>query len=185
MIRIAFWVLMVAPVVLSAANKTETPSSGPLYAESDQGYQSFAVIQLFFPKFEIDPGPGANDLHKAKLHKHIEVQKKAIQSHENQRQALRNLVPDAIGDPNEILQRMNAEIKIEQIKGTDLIKVIVTSGDKRFSRDLANQLTDGYLKTRKKKRGEEGAILHQRAVLGKLIEANKKPVEQDAGGKGG
>ncbi len=72
---------------------------------------------------------------------------------------------------------MKAVIKVELVKGTDLLEIIVISGDKTFSRDLANQLFDGYSNSQKQI-GAKLPIVHDKAVKGVLLE--KKDADKAA-----
>ena len=147
------------------------------YTASAHEYRSRTILQIFYSlKDALDPDLALEDRFKAQ-HKYLADQKDAIMSDEHLHQAVQILIPSTIS-PAEEIKRLKAAIEVKEIKGTDLIEIVVRSGDNEFSRDLANQLTDGYLKTFNATAGGRVPILHQKAEVGVLDANQAKKVEQ-------
>lgn len=76
---------------------------------------------------------------------HIDRQKRLIQSKKTLRGAILALLTDLSDEHFEVFKRVKDGLKVQQIKGTDLHKITVRYPDKKFSRDFANKVADGYL----------------------------------------
>ncbi|MCX6874679.1 MAG: hypothetical protein NTW21_12865 [Verrucomicrobia bacterium] len=154
---------------------TATPSVAPGrpsgYTASTHEYESSALVEFIIPR----------DVPFEKMREYMDRQMEDILAEENLRQAIQELMPsafDAIRQP--FFEEAKNELKVEYLKGTDLVQIKVRSRDKRFSCDLANQLAERYLRNHKPKNGAKGAIIHEKAVIGVPVEKKKPDVEQDA-----
>ena len=168
--------------VLSAAGSGNL-SRRDAYVPGERMYESSAVIQIFVPRRDVAPEPdmdgNANNMRiREAVQSFLADQKKAIVEDENVRPAVRGLMPHFEGDHQAAIQFMRAELEVEQIRGTDLLKIIVRSADRRFSRDLANRLTEEYLKVCHGKEGVQDPILHKMAEEGGPVAEENKAVEQ-------
>lgn len=160
---------------VDASTMSVAPKRPAGYAMGKGHFESSAIVEVVFPRREVNapqkPGPGPEFMEK---------QREEILSDENLREAIQELMPGAVGDQAAFFEQVKKEIKVENIRGTDLLRIAVISGDKRFSRDLANRLAERYLKNHKPEEVGKEPIIHQKAEIGKPVEKKKKEVEQDA-----
>ena len=166
--------LFVASSSAIAAAPSVAPNRAIGYAMGMREYESSTIIE---------PRKEENALHQKQVEpwpEFVKRQREEVVSDQNLREAIQELMPGAIGDQAPFFDQVKKGIKVENIKGTDLLKIAVISGDKRFSRDLANRLAERYLKNHKPEEGGKGPIIHQKAEVGTPVEKKKQEVEQAA-----
>jgi hypothetical protein len=169
-------VLLLATFSVAAA---AAPNGQAGYTMGMREYESSTVLQFIVPRMGEDV-PLQERVEAGR--KFMEKQRKEIGSNENLRIAIQELVPGAADEQADFFDQVKKGLKVEYIRGTDLMELVVTSGDKRFSCDLANRLAENYLKNHMPKEGEQGPIIHQKAVIGVPVEKKKQEIEQGGNG---
>jgi len=176
---VSFWAFS-QYVVAAAGSGASDGVSG--YVMSMLEYESSAVFEPVPPRVFPRAGddmPEREQLEgERKFSEFIEKQRTEILSDRNLSEAIRELIPGEVGDQTKFFEQAKRELKVERIKGTDLLKIVVRSGDKQFSCDLANELADRYLKNHRPKEGDRGPIIHQKAAIGVPVEKEKEKAER-------
>lgn len=154
--------------LLHGSAEIAAPQQPVDYVMSEHVYKSVAIIQ---PRMHL------NLLHKMKglprPPEFFKRQKDEILSDINIAEAILELIPDDVGDQEAFFDQVKNGIKAEFLIGTDLMEITVASGDKQFSRDLANRLAERYLKNHSAEEAGKRPAIHQRAELGTLVEKMK------------
>lgn len=147
------------------------------YTMSLREFESSVVIQPINPRIDAEaPEKDRLDMNQ----KFQEKQKQEILADDNLREAIRELMPSAVAEQETFFAQVQRELKVDYIRGTDLLKITLRSGDKRFSCDLANRLAERYVQNHKPKNGEQGPIIHEKAVIGVPVDKKKDELEKAA-----
>jgi hypothetical protein len=170
-------------VSASTVQSTETkviPKEKETYKASNDEYKSVVVFQIQIP---LPPSEGKRDVEAAnKLQSKLTssfftAQKKGVVSDENVAQAIGILMPSE-SNHLDVIELLKVETKVENIRGTDLLELVVKSSDPKFCRDLAKQLIAGHAKSNEMSEGKYVTQIHQEAQLGEPIEEKKQKAEK-------
>ena len=139
---------------------------------SPRKYESSAVVEFIVPRLDED----------VPREKRIQAEREFEDGQREEivadlRQAIRELIPGAQDDLTAWFER--SDLRVVNIKGTDLFRILVTSRDKRLSRDIANLLAEHYLRNHKPRNNAKGPTIHQKAEIGVPADKEQADVEQD------